>query len=38
VSLLGLALLLAIVATALAGLYPTFRAAHVRPAWQLKSN
>ncbi|HET8553569.1 MAG TPA: ABC transporter permease [Rhodanobacteraceae bacterium] len=37
-SLLGLTLLLAIVTTALAGLYPTFRAAHVQPAWQLKSN
>ncbi|HET6632948.1 MAG TPA: ABC transporter permease [Rhodanobacteraceae bacterium] len=37
-SLLGLTLLLAIVATALAGLYPTFRAARVQPAWQLKSN
>lgn len=38
VSLLGLTLLLAVVITALAGLYPTFRAAHVQPAWQLKSN
>ncbi|HEX7341136.1 MAG TPA: ABC transporter permease [Rhodanobacteraceae bacterium] len=38
VSLLGLTLLLAIVVTALAGLYPTFRAAHVQPAWQLKTN
>lgn len=38
VSLLGLTLLLAIVATVLAGLYPTFRAARVQPAWQLKSN
>ncbi len=37
-SLLALTLLLAIVATALAGLYPTFRAARVQPAWQLKSN
>ncbi len=37
-SLLGLTLLLAIVATVLAGLYPTFRAARVQPAWQLKSN
>ncbi len=36
--LLGLTLLLAIVSTAVAGLYPTFRAAHVLPAWQLKSN
>ncbi|HET7269416.1 MAG TPA: ABC transporter permease [Oleiagrimonas sp.] len=37
-SLLGLTLLLAIVTTALAGLYPTFRAAHVQPAWQLKTH
>ena len=37
-SLLGLTLLVSIVATALAGLYPTFRAAQVQPAWQLKSN
>jgi len=38
VSLLLLTLVLAVVATALAGLYPTFRAARVQPAWQLKSN
>jgi ABC-type lipoprotein release transport system permease subunit len=25
-------------ATTLAGLYPTYRAACVQPAWQLKSN
>jgi len=25
------------VATVLAGLYPTWRAAHVQPAWQLKA-
>jgi len=31
------AVLLAIVATVLAGLYPTWRAAHVQPAWQLKA-
>lgn len=37
-SLLGLTLLVAVVATALAGLYPTVRAAHVQPAWQLKTN
>ena len=30
-------MLLAIVATTLAGLYPTWRAAHVQPAWQLKA-
>jgi len=37
-SLLALTLLVAIVATLLAGLYPTFRASRVQPAWQLKSN
>ena len=36
--LLALTLVLAIVATLLAGLYPTFRASRVQPAWQLKSN
>jgi putative ABC transport system permease protein len=38
VSLLALTLLVAVVATTLAGLYPTFRASRVQPAWQLKSN
>jgi putative ABC transport system permease protein len=38
VSLLLLTLLVAVVATMLAGLYPTFRASRVQPAWQLKSN
>ena len=33
----SLAVLLAIAATVLAGLYPTWRAAHVQPAWQLKA-
>jgi putative ABC transport system permease protein len=33
----GIALALAIVATLLAGLYPSWRAAHVQPAWQLKA-
>jgi putative ABC transport system permease protein len=33
----GLAVLLAVGATVLAGLYPTWRAAHVQPAWQLKA-
>ena len=33
----GLAVLLAVAATVLAGLYPTWRAAHVQPAWQLKA-
>ena len=37
-SLLGLTLLVAVLATMLAGLYPTFRASRVQPAWQLKSN
>ena len=36
--LLALAVLVAILATLFAALYPTFRAAHVEPAWQLKSN
>ena len=38
VPLLALTLLVATVATLLAGLYPTFRASRVQPAWQLKSN
>jgi putative ABC transport system permease protein len=38
VSLLALTLLVAVVATMLAGLYPTYRASRVQPAWQLKSN
>jgi len=33
----AIALLLAVGATVLAGIYPTWRAAHVQPAWQLKS-
>src|SRR6185437_503424 len=37
-SLLLTTLGVAIVATMLAGLYPTMRAASVQPAWQLKSN
>ncbi|HEU0276882.1 MAG TPA: ABC transporter permease [Rhodanobacteraceae bacterium] len=37
-SLLLLTLIVAIVTTMLAGLYPTLRAAAVQPAWQLKSN
>jgi putative ABC transport system permease protein len=37
-ALLGLTLLVAVAATLLAGLYPTFRASRVQPAWQLKSN
>lgn len=37
-SLVGLTLLVSIAATVIAALYPTFRAAHVQPAWQLKSN
>jgi putative ABC transport system permease protein len=38
VGLLALTLLVAVVATMLAGLYPTFRASRVQPALQLKSN
>ncbi len=36
--LIALTLLVAIVATLLAAFYPTWRAAQVQPAWQLKSN
>lgn len=36
--LLAVTLLVAIAATLLAALYPTWRAAHVQPAWQIKSN
>jgi putative ABC transport system permease protein len=32
----GVAVLLALAATVMAGLYPTWRAAHIQPAWQLK--
>ncbi|MET0332191.1 MAG: ABC transporter permease [Dyella sp.] len=38
IALLGMTLLVSIAATLLAGLYPTFRASRVQPAWQLKSN
>lgn len=34
---IGIAVFLAIAATIVAGLYPTWRAAHVAPAWQLKA-
>ena len=34
---ISIAILLAVFATILAGLYPTWRAAHVQPAWQLKA-
>jgi putative ABC transport system permease protein len=34
---IAIAVLLAIGATVMAGLYPTWRAAHVHPAWQLKA-
>jgi putative ABC transport system permease protein len=37
-SLVGLTLVVAIVATVLAAFYPASRAAHVQPAWQLKSS
>jgi len=36
--LLLLTVLVAVIASVLAGLYPTFRAAQVQPAWQLKAN
>jgi putative ABC transport system permease protein len=32
-----IAIVLAVLATTLAGLYPTWRAAQVQPAWQLKA-
>ena len=38
VSLLLVTLVVAVLATLLAGIYPTFRASRVQPAWQLKSN
>jgi putative ABC transport system permease protein len=37
-SLVGLTLAVAIAATVLAAFYPAWRAAHVQPAWQLKSS
>ncbi|WP_158886556.1 ABC transporter permease [Rhodanobacter sp. L36] len=37
-TLVGLTLLVSMAATVVAALYPTWRAAHVQPAWQLKSN
>jgi len=37
-SLVALTLLVAVTATVLAAFYPTWRAAQVQPAWQLKSN
>jgi putative ABC transport system permease protein len=37
-SLVGLTLVVAVAATVLAAFYPAWRAAHVQPAWQLKSN
>jgi putative ABC transport system permease protein len=38
IGLVGLTLLCALLATVGAALYPTWRAAHVQPAWQLKTN
>ena len=38
VGMLSLTLVIGIVATLLAALYPAFRAARVEPAWQLKSS
>jgi putative ABC transport system permease protein len=38
IGLLALTLLVAVIATMLAGLYPTYRASRVQPALQLKSN
>ncbi len=36
--MIALTILLAVVTTIVSGLYPTFRAIQVQPAWQLKSN
>jgi putative ABC transport system permease protein len=36
-SLIGMTLLVAVMATLIAGIYPAWRAAHVQPSWQLKS-
>jgi putative ABC transport system permease protein len=33
----AIAVVISVIATMLAGLYPTWRAAHVQPAWQLKA-
>jgi putative ABC transport system permease protein len=38
ISLVLITLLVAVAATLLAAFYPTWRAAQVQPAWQLKSN
>lgn len=38
ISLLATTLVVAVLASVLAALYPTFRASRVQPAWQLKSN
>jgi len=37
-SLILLTLLLALIATLVAGVYPTYRASRVQPAWQLKAS
>jgi putative ABC transport system permease protein len=37
-TLLGLTVLLAVAATIIAALYPTWRASQVQPAWQLRAN
>jgi putative ABC transport system permease protein len=37
-SLLLLTLLFAVTATLVAGVYPTYRASRVQPAWQLKAS
>src|SRR5277367_3577617 len=34
---IAIAVLVSVISTMLAGLYPTWRAAHVQPAWQLKA-
>jgi putative ABC transport system permease protein len=37
VSDIAIAVALSVIATTIAGLYPTWRAAHIQPAWQLKA-
>jgi putative ABC transport system permease protein len=37
ISDIAIAVALSVVATTIAGLYPTWRAAHIQPAWQLKA-
>jgi putative ABC transport system permease protein len=38
ISLMALTMLVSLLAAMVAAFYPTWRAAHVQPAWQLKCN